>query len=163
MGLFRLRLRRPVRTLHLRRTARPYGPPSLPAHRLFFFAVGLVAIAAGHNSLLDVPASLLIGLGYAFPWPALALTVVNRVRVSERASALGALTAFYDAFVASDSAVAGAVAGHFGLTAVFWFAFLCMCGGVVLTLTTSIARVGPPAHANSVDLADVGRRRAGAS
>jgi predicted MFS family arabinose efflux permease len=92
----------------------------------------------------------------------LALIVVNRVRASERASALGALTAFYDAFVAVSSAIAGAVAGHFGLTAVFWFALLCMCCGVVLTLTTSIARVGPPAHANDVGLSD-DRRRAGAS
>ncbi len=114
----------------------------------FFFGVGLIAIAVSHNALFDVPASLVIGIGYAFPWPALALIVVNRVRASERASALGALTAFYDAFVAVSSAIAGAVAGHFGLTAVFWFAFLCMCGGVVLTLTTSIAKVGPPAHSH---------------
>src|SRR4051812_19941663 len=128
-----------------------------------FFAVGLIAIALGHNAWFDVPASLVIGIGYAFPWPALALIVVNRVRASERASALGALTAFYDAFVAVSSAIAGAVAGHFGLTAVFWFAFLCMCGGVVLTLTTSIAKVGPPARVPSVELTGSGRRHAGAS
>ena len=123
-----------------------------------FFGVGLIAIALSRNSLIDVPASLLIGLGYAFPWPALALTVVNRVRVSERASALGALTAFYDAFVAVGSAVAGAVAGQFGLSAVFWFAFLCMMGGVVLTLTTSIGRAAP-AHA-AVVATDPERQRA---
>jgi len=103
-----------------------------------FFAVGLVTIAVSHNRLLDVPACLLIGLGYAFPWPALALVVVNRVQPSERASALGALTAFYDLFVAVSSAIAGAVAGHFGLTAVFWFAFMCMCAGVVTTYVTQI-------------------------
>jgi MFS family permease len=124
-----------------------------------FFGVGLVTIALSRNSMLDVPASLLIGIGYAFPWPALALTVVNRVRVSERAAALGALTAFYDAFVAVSSAVAGAVAGHFGLTAVFWFALLCMCGAVVLTLTTSIGRVAP-ALAPAVDVAGRDRQRA---
>jgi MFS family permease len=118
-----------------------WGPRRTLLTGYVFFAVGLVTIALSRNSLLDVPASLLIGLGYAFPWPALALTVVNRVRASERASALGALTAFYDAFVAVSSAIAGAVAGHFGLTAVFWFALLCMCGGVVLTLTTSIGAV----------------------
>ncbi len=103
-----------------------------------FFAIGLVTIAVSHNSLFDVPASLLIGLGYAFPWPALALVVVNRVQPSERASALGALTAFYDLFVAGSSAVAGAVAGHFGLTSVFWLAFMCMCAAVIMTLMTNV-------------------------
>ena len=119
-----------------------------------FFAVGLVTIAMSHSSLTDVPASLLIGLGYAFPWPALALIVVNRVSAAERASALGALTAFYDAFVAVSSGIAGAVAGHFGFTAVFWFAFLCMLGGVILTLTTSIGRIGIPAHTPEMELAE---------
>jgi MFS family permease len=123
-----------------------------------FFGAGLIMIALSRNSLLDVPASLLIGLGYAFPWPALALTVVNRVRASERASALGALTAFYDGFVAVGSAVAGAVAGQFGLTAVFWFAFLCMMGGVILTLTTSIGRAAPAPAV--VDVPDPERQRA---
>src|SRR3954470_4504741 len=101
-----------------------------------FFAIGLVTIAVSHNPLVDVPASLLIGLGYAFPWPALALVVVNRVQPSERAAALGALTAFYDLFVAVSSAIAGAVAGHFGLTAVFWLAFVCMCAAVVTSYVT---------------------------
>ena len=103
-----------------------------------FFAVGLVTIAVSHNPAYDVPASLAIGLGYAFPWPALATVVVNRVSASERAAALGALTAFYDLFVAASSAIAGAVAGHFGLTSVFWLAFASMCGAVVLTLTTNV-------------------------
>ena len=67
-----------------------WGPRRTLLTGYVFFGVGLVIIALSRNSLLDVPASLLIGLGYAFPWPALALTVVNRVRVSERASALGA-------------------------------------------------------------------------
>jgi MFS family permease len=105
-----------------------------------FFAVGLVAIAAIHNSWVDVPASLLIGLGYSFPWPALASVVVGRVSVSERAAALGALTAFYDLFVAASSALAGAVAGHWGFTAVFWLAFACMCVSVVLVGVTNIGR-----------------------
>jgi MFS family permease len=136
------------------------GPQRTLLTGYVFFGAGLVALALSHNPLFDVPASLLIGLGYAFPWPALALVVVNRVRASERASALGALTTFYDAFVAVSSAVAGAVAGHFGLTAVFWFAFLCMCGGVVLTLTTSIGKTAPPVHAPAAEAAGPGRQRA---
>jgi MFS family permease len=115
-----------------------------------FFAVGLATIALSHSSFTDVPASLLIGLGYAFPWPALALVVVNRVAASERAAALGALTAFYDLFVAVSSAIAGLVAGHLGLTAVFWFAFGCMCVSVVLTRFTAIGGASRQAcHAGS--------------
>jgi MFS family permease len=120
-----------------------WGPRRTLLIGYIFFAVGLAALAASRHPWTDVPASLVIGLGYAFPWPALALVVVNRVRAFERASALGALTAFYDAFMAVSSAIAGAVAGHFGLTAVFWFAFLAMCGGVVLTLTTGIGATSP--------------------
>lgn len=108
-----------------------------------FLSLGLVTIAVSHNSMYDVPASMLIGLGYAFPWPALALLVVNRVASSERASALGALNAFYDLFVAGSSTIAGAVAGHLGLTAVFWLAFAFVCLGVVLALTANLGVAAP--------------------
>lgn len=103
-----------------------------------FLGAGLLAIALGGNSALDLPASLLVGLGYAFPWPALASVVVGLVPASERAVALGALTAFYDLFVAGSSAIAGAVAGRWGLASVFWLAFASMCGAVVLILVTGL-------------------------
>jgi MFS family permease len=103
-----------------------------------FLGVGLVSIALSPSSLLDIPAALLVGLGYAFPWPALAVVVVSRVRAEERASALGALTAFYDLFVAGGSAVAGAVAGHFGFASVFWMAFACMCASATILLSTGL-------------------------
>ena len=100
--------------------------------------VGLIAIAAGHNSVLDLPAAMLVGLGYAFPWPALASVVVGQVPVTERAAALGALNAFYDLFVAGSSAVAGAAAGHWGLTAPFWMALTCVGGAAALVLITGM-------------------------
>ena len=100
--------------------------------------VGLIAIAAGHSSVLDLPAAMLVGLGYSFPWPALASLVVGQVPVSERAAALGALNAFYDLFVAGSSAVAGAAAGHWGLTAPFWMALACVGGAAALVLITGM-------------------------
>jgi MFS family permease len=100
----------------------------------------------GGSSALDLPAALLVGLGYAFPWPALASVVVGLVPVSERAVALGALTAFYDLFVAGSSAVAGAVAGHWGLASVFWLAFASMWGAVILLLTTGLGAKKPAAQ-----------------
>ncbi len=104
--------------------------------------LGLLVIASGFpsaaSSMLDLPAALLVGLGYAFPWPALASVVVGRVPASERAAALGALTAFYDLFVAGSSAVAGAIAGRWGFASVFWFAFGCSCFAALLVRVTRI-------------------------
>jgi MFS family permease len=101
-------------------------------------AVGLTAIALVDNSWLDLPAASLIGLGYAFPWPALASVVVSKVSVSERASALGALNAFYDLFVAGSSAIAGAAAQHWGLTAPFWIALACAITAAAIVLLTGM-------------------------
>ncbi|HKE22127.1 MAG TPA: MFS transporter [Bryobacteraceae bacterium] len=108
-----------------------------------FLGAGLLAIAIGGPAVLDLPAALLVGLGYAFPWPALASVVVSRVPVSERAVALGALTAFYDLFVAGSSAIAGAVAGRWGLPSVFWLAFTCVWGAVATLLITGLGRHRP--------------------
>ena len=101
-------------------------------------AVGLIAIAGGKSSVLDLPAALLVGLGYSFPWPALASVVVGQVPVSERAAALGALNAFYDLFVAGSSAAAGAAAERWGLTAPFWMALACVGCATVLVLITGL-------------------------
>jgi MFS family permease len=101
-------------------------------------AVGLIAILAGHSSVLDLPAASLVGLGYAFPWPALATVVVGQVPVAERAAALGALNAFYDLFVAASSAIAGAAAGQWGLTAPFWMAIACVGSAAALVVISGI-------------------------
>src|ERR1019366_2121398 len=61
-----------------------------------FLGGGLALIIVARTSALDLTAALLVGLGYSFPWPALASIVVGQVPVSERAAALGALKAFYD-------------------------------------------------------------------
>jgi len=103
-------------------------------------AVGLIAILAGHNSVLALPAASLVGLGYAFRWPALATVVVGQVPVAERAAALGALNAFYDLFVAASSAIAGAAAGQWGLTAPFWMALACVGSAAALVVISGIGR-----------------------
>jgi MFS family permease len=123
-----------------------------------FLGAGLIAIAVGRSSAIDLPASLLVGLGYAFPWPALASVVVGQVPPSERAAALGALTAFYDLFVAGGSAVSGAVAGTWGLTSVFWLAFASMCGAAVLVWITGIGGK-PEADVESAGREPIGARR----
>jgi MFS family permease len=98
---------------------------------------------------------LLVGLGYAFPWPALASIVVGQVPVSERAAALGALNAFYDLAVAASSAVAGAAAGRWGLNAPFWIALACVGAAVIMVLVTNVAQTPRPGG-HSPELWDAG-------
>jgi len=114
-------------------------------------AVGLIAILAGHSSVLDLPAASLVGLGYAFPWPALATVVVGQVPVAERAAALGALNAFYDLFVAASSAIAGAAAGRWGLTAPFWMALACVGGAAALVMISGIGTTFQPLPEQTLD------------
>ncbi len=106
-----------------------------------FLGAGLVAIAAGHAPILDIPAALLVGLGYSFPWPALASVVVGRVPTAERGAALGALNAFYDLFVAASSAAAGAVAGRWGFEAVFWMALGSVGVAAAMVFASGIGKV----------------------
>lgn len=104
--------------------------------------MGLIAIIGGRNSALDLPAALLVGLGYSFPWPALASIVVAEVPASERGAALGALNAFYDLFVAISSALAGAAADKWGLAAPFWIALGSVTSAAAIVLFTSFGAHG---------------------
>lgn len=104
-------------------------------------AAGLILIALTNNTAAMVVAAMIAGMGYAFPWPALAVVVVDGVQSSERAAGLGALTAFYDLFMAAGSAIAGAVAGHWGLTSVFWMALFCVGAAAVLATVTNAGRL----------------------
>jgi MFS family permease len=120
-----------------------------------FLALGLTAIAVGGSATLDIPAAVLVGLGYSFPWPALASVVVSEVPASERAAALGALNAFYDLFVAASSAAAGAAAGRWGLASPFWIALASVVGATVLVMCTRIGR-RPVEVAEEVTVAQAG-------
>lgn len=104
----------------------------------FFIGAGLTLLLFNHNPVFDVPSALLIGLGYSFPWPALASVVVAEVPESERASALAALNAFYDLFVAGSSALAGAAAQRWGFTAPFWIALACAAIATIMVPITGI-------------------------
>ncbi|HWC99385.1 MAG TPA: MFS transporter [Candidatus Sulfopaludibacter sp.] len=103
-----------------------------------FLAAGLTIILLGARAAFDIPAAILVGLGYSFPWPALASVVVGQVPSTERAAALGALNAFYDLFVAASSAIAGAAAGRWGFTAPFWIALVAVAVATILVFVTRI-------------------------
>jgi hypothetical protein len=53
---------------------------------------------------------------------------------------LGAFNAFYDLFLAVSSAIAGAAAGQWGLTAPFWIALTCVAGAAALVVISGIGK-----------------------
>ncbi|SRR6266536_3021078 len=94
-------------------------------------AVGLIAIASGPGPVWAVGATGLLGLGFSFPWSSIASTVLRRTPSSERGSAVGVLSAFYDLFVGLSSFAAGAVANHFGYAAAFGLAAVALVAAAI--------------------------------
>lgn len=60
--------------------------------------------------LARLGSGVVLGLGFSFPWPAVAATILKRIPDGERGSAIGVLSAFYDLFVGLSSVAAGGVA-----------------------------------------------------
>lgn len=99
-----------------------WGPRRTLMGGLAVMAIGFTLLIFSFSNAMSVIAAGIIGFGYSFPWPSLAVIVVDRVSEHERASALAALTAFFDLFVAIGAALAGAIGDYLGLTAIFLFA-----------------------------------------
>jgi len=89
-------------------------------------ALGLLIIAAGPPPAIAVLGAAILGLGFSFPWSAVATTVLRRTPDSEHGSAVGVLGAFYDLFVGFGSFAAGAVSAHLGYSAAFVMAVLAL-------------------------------------
>lgn len=89
---------------------------------LALMAVGLVAVGFAPSPAWAVAAAALLGFGFSFPWASVASTVLRQTPQSERGSAVGVLSAFYDLFVGVSSFAAGSVASHFGYSAAFFMA-----------------------------------------
>ncbi|HLK61919.1 MAG TPA: MFS transporter [Bryobacteraceae bacterium] len=87
---------------------------------LGLMTIGLLLLAPGPSPAVAVSAGAVLGLGMSFPWSSIASTVVRRASASDRGSALGVLTGFFDLFVGVSSLGAGAVAARFGYTMAFW-------------------------------------------
>ncbi len=112
------------------------GPQKTLFLGLSLLIAGLLLIAVTRDPKVATMASALVGLGYSFPWPSLAVVVVRSVGDKERASALGALNAFFDLFVSVGALAAGALAGKFGYVSVFWMAAAsCTCAAAAAWVT----------------------------
>ena len=86
---------------------------------LAMMAGGLLILASGPGPVVAVGATALLGFGFSFPWSSIAATVLRRTASSERGSAVGILSAFYDLFVGVSSFAAGWVAHQWGYASTF--------------------------------------------
>ncbi len=89
---------------------------------LLAMAIGLVVIAQGPGPTLAIVGTGILGLGFSFPWSAVASKVLRETPANQRGSVVSVLSAFYDLFVGVSSFAAGTVADHFGYAAAFWMA-----------------------------------------
>ena len=94
-------------------------------------AVGLVTIASGPPPALAIAASALLGLGFSFPWSAVASTVLRRTPEEQHGSTVSILSAFYDLFVGTSSLVAGRIAYQQGYPAAFLMAAVSLTGAAI--------------------------------
>jgi MFS family permease len=95
---------------------------------IVLMGIGLVLIASGPAGALAVASGAILGLGFSFPWSAVATTVLREIPAGERGSAVGILSAFYDLFVGLSSFAAGFVAGHYGYPAAFLMSAAALMG-----------------------------------
>ena len=75
---------------------------------------GLVAIALAQNLAVALAGAIAMGAAFSLLYPSLSLAVVSRVPEDRRGSALGTLTAFFDAGVGLGAPLAGAAAALWG-------------------------------------------------
>ncbi len=94
-------------------------------------AIGLVIIASGPPPAIAIGAAALLGLGFSFPWSAVASTVLRQTPAEQHGSTVSILSAFYDLFVGTSSLVAGTVAYQHGYPAAFLMAAVSLLGAAI--------------------------------
>ena len=104
-------------------------------------AIGLLVTAAAPPAPIALAAAALVGFGFSFPWPSIASTVLKRAHPAERASTLGAVSAFVDAFVGGSAFLAGKIAKGYGYPAVYLFG----SAGVAVSMVLAYSYLKDPA------------------
>ncbi len=108
------------------------GPWRMLSCGIVLLAIGIALVLTAGSALMVSIAAAILGLGYSFPWPSLALLVVDRVPAHHRAAGLGTLTAFFDIFVSLGAIAAGGLAALFSFNAPFLFALACVAASAIL-------------------------------
>ena len=94
-------------------------------------SIGLIILASRPAQLFAVIGTIILGLGFSFPWSSVASTVLRRTPSAEHGSTIGLLSAFYDLFVGVSSFAAGSVAQNFGYSAAFYMAAFALIGAAI--------------------------------
>jgi len=115
-------------------------PDMLGAHPMVTFA--LIFMTAGMLLLALVPAiwalwtsAVLLGVAMAFNYPPLMAAVIDAVPESERASAVGSFTAFFEIGSVAGGLLLGTLAEFFGKRSGFGGAAVIAVGGLVMLWT----------------------------
>lgn len=93
---------------------------------------GLLITSLAPPAPIALAAAALIGFGFSFPWPSIAATVLRRAHPAERASTLGAVSAFVDAFVGGSALLTGKVAKSYGYPSIYFVASISVAVSGVL-------------------------------
>lgn len=117
---------------------------------LVAMAIGLTGIALAPSAGVGIAATALLGLGFSFPWAAIASTVLRRTPEGERGSVVSILSAFYDLFVGVSSFIAGFVAKNYGYPPAFLMAaasivLAAICGRFVF-FSAAVTQESKPAY-----------------
>ncbi|MBY0504830.1 MAG: MFS transporter [Bryobacteraceae bacterium] len=133
-------------------------PDRIAPHLTFYLglvcmAVGLLGITFAPSAWLAVVATGVLGLGFSFPWSAVAATVLRRTPERERGSVVSVLSAFYDFFVGVSSFAAGMMAKRWGYPSAFLLAACAVGVAAILGRYVFAAR----AQAETLELAEVSR------
>ncbi len=112
-------------------------PDRMPPSRTFYaglvaMAIGLVGITLAPTPISAVVATAILGLGFSFPWSAVASTVLRRTPEQERGSVVSVLSAFYDLFVGVSSFAAGMMAKRWGYPSAFVMAAVAVGVAAIL-------------------------------
>ena len=110
-------------------------------------AAGLALLALASSLAVALVGALVMGIGFSLLFPSLALTAMNRTGADERATAIGAFTAFFDIGVGIGAPVAGAVSALAGYEAAFYVAAATAAAGAVIGAFSSRGGRGGDARA----------------
>ena len=124
---------------------------------LGLMAVGLVTLAFAPAPPVAIAAAGLLGLGFSFPWSAVASTALRRIPENERGSGVGVMSAFYDLFVGVSSFAAGLVAKQFGYSAAFLMAAAALIAAAFVGRLVFRANSGAASQVNEMSEVEAAR------
>lgn len=117
-------------------------------------AAGQLLIWGADSALLAYIGAALTGFGYSLAFPAFGVEAVRRAPAQSRGMAMGAYVAFLDISLGITGPVAGAIANHSGINAVYLAGAIAVTCSVGIALFLQLTR--PPAAQSQTHAAALG-------